>query len=77
MTTTHTDTSADSPPCDLDWLRNTNAAALTRNQTAQILGVDSRTVTRAIESGELPSLQMGRRVLIPRLPLLRLLGVED
>jgi hypothetical protein len=32
-------------------------------------------VTRAIENGELPALRLGRRVLIPRLPLLAALGV--
>lgn len=61
---------------DLDWLRNATAAAITRRQTAQVLGVDERTVTRAINNDELPSLRMGRRVLIPRLPLLRLLGAD-
>ena len=62
---------------DLEWLRRSTAAALTRRQVSQVLGIDERTVTRAIKSGELPSLAVGRRVLIPRLPLLRLLGVED
>jgi excisionase family DNA binding protein len=67
----------DTTKIDLDWLRNSTAAAISRRQTAQVLDVDERTVTRAIECGELPSLQIGRRVLIPRVPLLRLLGVED
>lgn len=65
------------PPIDLEWLRAATAAAITRRQTAQVLGVDERTVTRAIEAGEIPSLQVGRRVLVPRLPLLRLLGAQD
>lgn len=62
---------------DLDWLRRSTAAVITRTDTARVLNVDERTVTRAIESGELPSLQVGRRVLVPRLPLLRLLGADD
>jgi len=62
---------------DLEWLRRSPLAAITRSQTAQVLGVDERTVTRAIQHDELPSLQVGRRVLVPRLPLLRLLGVEE
>ncbi len=62
--------------CDLEWLKTTNQAAITRPQTAQVLGVDERTVARAIDAGELPSLQIGRRVLVPRLPLLRLLGAD-
>jgi excisionase family DNA binding protein len=40
------------------------------------MDVDPRTVTRAIEDGQLPSVRLGRRVLIPRLPLLELLGID-
>lgn len=61
---------------DLDWLRNATDAALTRRQTAKLLDVDERTVTRAIQDGEIPAIRMGRRVLIPRLPLLKLLGAD-
>lgn len=64
-------------PCDLDWLRNTKSAAATRNQTAQVLNIDPRTVTRAIKNGELPSVKIGGRVLIPTAALRRLLGVEE
>ena len=45
-------------------------------QAASVFGVDVRTVTRAIENGELPAVRLGRRVLIPRLPLLAALGVS-
>lgn len=65
------------PKIDLVWLRTATEAALTRRQTAKLLGVDERTVTRGIENGEIPSLRIGRRVLVPRLPLLRLLGADD
>lgn len=65
------------PKIDLEWLRTTTCAAITRRQTAQVMNVDERTVTRGIENGELPSLRIGRRVLVPRLPLLRLLGADD
>ncbi len=51
------------------------AAVVTVAQAAAVFGVDVRTVTRAIENGELPALRLGRRVLIPRLPLLAALGV--
>jgi hypothetical protein len=34
-------------------------------------------VTRAIENGELRVVRLGRRVLVPRLPLLAALGVRD
>jgi|GEM_PF-5452823 len=63
--------------CDLDWLRSTKLAAATRNQTAQVLGVDPRTVTRGINNGEIPSVKIGGRVLVPTAALRRLLGVEE
>ena len=52
------------------------AAVVTVAQAAAVLGVDVRTVTRAIENAELPALRLGRRVLIPRLLLLTALGVR-
>jgi excisionase family DNA binding protein len=60
---------------DLDELRISRAAVVTVAQAASIFGVDVRTVARAIENGELPAVRLGRRVLIPRLPLLAVLGV--
>lgn len=50
----------------LEDARQSNAAALTRTQVAEILEVDPRTITGAIANGELPSIHIGRRVLIPR-----------
>jgi excisionase family DNA binding protein len=61
---------------DIDELRISRAAVVTVAQAASVFGVDVRTVTRAIENGELPALRLGRRVLIPRLPLLVVLGVR-
>ena len=62
---------------DLEELRISRAAVVTVAQAAAVFGVDVRTVTRAIQHGELPALRLGRRVLIPRLPLLAALGVRD
>jgi excisionase family DNA binding protein len=59
----------------LDELRASRSAVVTVAQAAAVLGVDVRTVSRAIQNGELPALRLGRRVLIPRLPLLTVLGV--
>ena len=59
---------------DMDELRISRAAVVTVAQAASVFG-DVRTVSRAIENGELPSVRLGRRVLIPRLPLLAVLGV--
>lgn len=60
---------------DLEELRTSRAAVVTVAQAAAVFGVDVRTVTRAIENGELPALRLGHRVRIPRLPLLAALGV--
>ena len=60
---------------NLEDLRTSRSAVVTVAQAASVFGVDVRTVTRAIQNGELPALRLGRRVLIPRLPLLACLGV--
>jgi excisionase family DNA binding protein len=62
---------------DLEDLRASRAAVVTIAQAAAILGVDARTVSRAIQNGELPALRLGRRLLIPRVPLLACLGASD
>lgn len=62
---------------DLDDLRASGAAVVTVAEAASLLGVDVRTVSRAIQDGELPVLRLGRRILIPRLRLLELLGVDE
>jgi hypothetical protein len=67
----------------LDDVVNSAAAVLSVTQTAQLLTdldgdqVDERTVRRACEDGQLPSIRVGKRILIPRLPLLALLGVAE
>lgn len=62
---------------DLDELRASRAAVVTVTQAAALLGIDVRTVSRAIHNGELPALRIGRRLLIPRLQLLAQLGASD
>lgn len=61
---------------NLDDAIASRAAAFTRTQVAALLDVDERTVTRAIDEGQLPAIRLGRRVLVPRLPLLALLGAS-
>ncbi|MGX4711107.1 helix-turn-helix domain-containing protein [Rhodococcus ruber] len=56
----------------LDDVRAMSVAALTQVQVAQVLGVDRRTVSRAIEEGTVPAVKFGRRVLIPREPFLEM-----
>lgn len=54
--------------------RKSEAAALPRAEVAAILNVDARTVTRGIESGEIPCLRLGRRRLVPREPFIALMS---
>jgi len=82
MTTQHTSktsTSAETNcvPCDLNWLKFTRSPVATRVQTAQILCVDERTITKGINNGDIPAIRVGRRMLVPVPALRRLLGVDD
>ncbi len=65
------------PITNLDELLASDRATVTVRETALVLGVDQRTITRAIAAGELPALRIGRRVLIPRLRLVALLIDTD
>jgi excisionase family DNA binding protein len=49
--------------------RTTEAIALSKSETAQVLGVSLRTVDRLIALKQLPVRRLGRRVLIPRTAL--------
>ena len=62
---------------DLDELVASRSAVVTVAQAASLFGVDVRTVTRGIQRGELPVLRLGKRILIPRVRLLELLGVTN
>ena len=55
-------------------LRRSDVAALTRTQVAELFGVDVRTITSAIQSGQLPCVRVGRLVFVPREPLLAMLS---
>lgn len=50
---------------------------LTVEQAAQVLGVGRSAAYAAVRAGEIPSVRIGRRVLIPRAGLARLLGEVD
>lgn len=58
----------------LETLRASSAATVTRQDVAEVLGIDPRTVTEGIKQGNIPSIQIGRRVLIPRERFLALLA---
>jgi len=50
---------------------------LSVDDVAKILGVGRSAVYEAIRRGEIPALHFGRRIVVPRVALLRLLGEED
>lgn len=69
------DASRNSPPeSGLTYLRNSPDAALPVAEVAsKVFHVDPRTVNRAIADGTIPAVRLGRRVFVPRLPLLEML----
>lgn len=64
---------ARAPRLTIEDLRSSAKAVLNRTEVANVLGVDPRTVTKAIDDGAIPALRLGRRVLIPREKFLDLL----
>lgn len=47
---------------------------LTVPETARVLGIGRNSAYEAVRTGEIPSLKIGRRVLVPRLAVERLLA---
>lgn len=64
------------PPLTLDEIRGRTSPALTVTDVSRFTGLDERTVRRGCENGDLPCVRIGRRLLIPRLPLLALFGAH-
>lgn len=62
---------------DLDDLRKKRSLVITRQEAAEALGVDPRTITVSIEDGTIPSVKLGRRVVIPREKFLRLFDDDE
>ena len=60
------------PTLTIDDIRASCAFVITRLDAARALGVDPRTITASIEDGTIPSVELGRRVVIPREAFLRL-----
>lgn len=58
-------------------LRSSDREVLNRTEVATLLAVDPRTVDHAIEDGTLPSIRLGRRVLIPAARSLRFSDSPD
>jgi len=56
--------------------KSANSLALTMKDAAKLVGVDYRTIKLGIESGTIPTVQLGPRRMIPRVPLLRAFGID-
>ncbi|OZE79287.1 hypothetical protein CH304_20155 [Rhodococcus sp. 15-649-1-2] len=65
---------ADKPTLTISDIANMDAFALTPTDVARTLNCDRRTVTKGIDSGTIPSVRIGRRILVPRLPFLEMFG---
>lgn len=53
-----------------------SSLALTMKDAAKLVGVDYRTIKLGIESGTIPTVQLGPRRMIPRAGLLRAFGIN-
>lgn len=49
---------------------------LTVDETARLLHVSRVSAYNAVQAGEIPSIRVGRRILIPTAALLRMLGQD-
>ena len=55
---------------------NQEALTLTVDQTAELLGISRGLAYEAVKDGSIPSVRLGRRILVPRDALLRMLGAD-
>lgn len=62
---------------NIEELRRSLSFALTLGEGADLLRVDRRTLSKSIDDGEIPVIQIGRRRLIPRDKLLALLSDDS
>ncbi len=56
---------------------STNRTTLTVEEAGQLLGVSRSSAYRAAARGELPTLRLGRRLIVPTGRLLAMLGLEQ
>ena len=50
---------------------------LTVEQTAKVLGISRGLAFTAVRAGDIPSIRIGRRILVPRDRLRQMLGLDD
>ena len=56
---------------------DTMPPAITVEEAGKLLGISRRSAYRAAERGEIPTLRVGRRLLVPSATLLTMLGVPQ
>lgn len=59
----------------LESLRTSTAPTITMKVAAAVLEVDPRTVSAGVKEGTIPSVRLGRRVVIPREKFLKIFEV--
>lgn len=52
-------------------------ATLTVDEAARILGISRNSAYQGILTGEIPYIKIGRRILVPKAALMKLLEVRD
>lgn len=53
------------------------SATLTVTETAKVLGIGRASAYEAVRQGQIPSLRIGNRIVVPRAKLTELLGEFD
>lgn len=64
------------PPWLLQIIRDEGRLTLTDYETGRLLGISRGSVRQAIVEGDLCHLRLGRRLLVPLIPLLQMMRVE-
>ena len=50
---------------------------ITVEEAAELLRISRNTAYEAVKRGEIPSVRVGRRILIPRISIMKMLGGEE
>ena len=56
---------------------STNRAVLTVDETAEVLGISRNSAYKAVAEGQIPSIRVGKRILVLRKPLIKMLEDPD
>ncbi len=52
-------------------------ATYTVEQAAAVIGISRAAAYEAVQRGEIPHLRIGRRIVVPKRPLDRMVGIDD